>query len=107
MFLGIFVHRKAVFALAGVFLAVALVAPPVVLLIQADQDLDNIIIAQDNPALATSGNVTIAQETSERHQVNFMIILIVEVVFVILFAVTMYYGISYNPVLSTDQKSTL
>lgn len=91
-------HRKAVFALASVFLAVALVAPPVILLIQADQDLDNLIVVQDNPALATSGNITIAQETSENHQTNLMIILIVEVVFVILFAVTMYYGISHtNP----------
>jgi nicotinamide riboside transporter PnuC len=89
-------HRKAVFALAGLFLAVALVAPPVILLIQADQDLDNLIVVQDNPALATSGNITIAQETSERHQANFLIIIIIEVVFVILFAVTMYYGISHT-----------
>jgi hypothetical protein len=48
-------HRKAVFALAGVFLAVALVAPPVILILQADRDLDNYIIARDNPGLETSG----------------------------------------------------
>jgi hypothetical protein len=89
-------HQKAVFALAGFFLAVALVVPPVILLIQADQDLDNLIVVQDNPALATSGNITIAQETSERHQANLLIIIIIEIVFVILFAVTMYYGISHT-----------
>jgi hypothetical protein len=89
-------HQKAVFALAGFFLAVALVVPPVILLIQADQDLDNLIVVQDNPALATSGNITIAQETSERHQANLLIIIIIEIVFVILFAVTMYYDISHT-----------
>jgi hypothetical protein len=77
-------------------LAVALVVPPVILLIQADQDLDNLIVVQDNPALATSGNITIAQETSERHQANLLIIIIIEIVFVILFAVTMYYDISHT-----------
>jgi nicotinamide riboside transporter PnuC len=87
-------NRKAFFALAAVFLAVALVAPPIILFIQADLDLDNIIIVQDNPALATSGNTTIAQETSERHQANFLLIVAIEVVFVILFALTLYYGIS-------------
>ena len=44
-------HRKAVFFLAGVFLAVALVAPPIILIMQADSDLDNYIIARNNPGL--------------------------------------------------------
>jgi hypothetical protein len=72
-----------------------LVTPPVILLIQADLDLNNIIVVQDNPALATSGNVTISEETSERHQANFLLILVVEVIFVILFVITMYYGINH------------
>ena len=66
----IIMHRKAVFALAGVFLAVALIAPPFILILQADHDLDNLIIARDNPGLETSGNVTITDEINENHQTN-------------------------------------
>jgi hypothetical protein len=88
-------HRKAVFALAGVFLAVALVAPPVILILQADHDLDNYIIARDNPGLETSGNITITDEISENHQTTFTIVAIIEVIFVILFAITLYYGINH------------
>jgi len=91
----IFMHRKAVFALAGVFLAVALVAPPVILILQADHDLDNYIIARDNPGLETSGNITITDEISENHQTTFTIVAIIEVIFVILFAITLYYGINH------------
>ncbi len=50
-------HRKAVFALAGVFLAVALIVPPLIFVLQADHDLDNLIVARDNPGLVTSGNL--------------------------------------------------
>ena len=88
-------HRKAVFALAGVFLAVALVAPPVILILQADHDLDNYIIARDNPGLETSGNVTIIDEINENHQTTFTLVAIIEVIFVILFVITLYYGINH------------
>jgi hypothetical protein len=87
-------HRKAFFALAGVFLAVALIVPPVIFIMQADHDLDNLIIAGDNQGLQTSGNITITDETSENHQTNIIIVSIIEVVFVVLFAVTLYYGIN-------------
>ena len=88
-------HRKAVFFLAGVFLAVALIAPPIILILQADKDLDNYIIARDNPGLQTGGNITITDETSENHQTTFMIVAIIEVIFVILFVITLYYGINH------------
>ena len=66
--LGIFMHRKAVFFLAGVFLVVALVVPPVVLLLQADNDLDNYIIAQNPSGHQTGGNVTLTpEELQENH----------------------------------------
>ncbi len=90
-------HRKAVFALAGVFLAVALVMPPVLFKLQADQDLDNYITAMENPGMETSGNVTIPDQINENHQTTFLIVLVIEVVFVILFAITLYYGINYRP----------
>ena len=68
-------HRKPVFVLAGIFLAVALIVPPVILLIQSDQDLDNYVTAQNNPGLVTSGNTTLYQtfvnEINERHQTSF------------------------------------
>ena len=88
-------HRKAVFFLAGVFLAVALIAPPIILIMQADSDLDNYIIARDNPGLQTGGNITITDEISENHQTTFTIVAIIEVIFVILFVITLYYGINH------------
>ncbi len=89
-------HRKAVFALAGVFLAVALVVPPVILVLQADNDLDNYIIAQNPTSHQTSGNITVTpDEIAENHQNNLIIIAVVEVVFVPLFVVTLYYGINH------------
>ena len=47
IYLVIFMHRKAVFFLAGIFLVVALVVPPVILLLQADKDLDNYITVSE------------------------------------------------------------
>ena len=89
-------HRKLVFALAGVFLTVALVVPPVILLMQADNDLDNLIIIQNPAGLQTNGNATNVNpdEIAEGHQTNFIIIAIVEIVFVVLFVVTLYFGIN-------------
>jgi hypothetical protein len=89
-------HRKAVFFLAGVFLVVALVAPPVILILQADKDLDNYIIAQNPNGLQTNGNLTITDEIQESHQTTFTIVAIIEVIFVALFAVTLYYGINHT-----------
>jgi uncharacterized membrane protein YozB (DUF420 family) len=88
-------HRKAVFALAGVFLAVALIVPPLIFILQADHDLDNLIVARDNPGLVTSGNATITDETTENHNTNIIYAAIIEVVFVVLFAVTLYYGLNH------------
>ena len=90
-----FMHRKAVFVLAGVFLAVALIVPPLIFVLQADHDLDNLIIARDNPGLVTSGNATITDETTENHNTNIIYAAIIEAVFVPLFAVAMYYGINH------------
>jgi len=97
MFLGVFMHRKAVFALAGVFLVIALIVPPIVLVLQADKDLDNYIVSQNPNGLQTNGNVTILTpaELQENHNNTFIIVAIVEVVFASLFAVTLYYGINH------------
>lgn len=90
-------HRKAVFFLAGVFLVVALVVPPVVLLLQADNDLDNYIIAQNPTGHQTNGNVTTLtpEELQENHNKIFIVVAAIEVIFVALFVVTLYYGINH------------
>jgi hypothetical protein len=89
-------HRKAFFVLAGVFLAVALIVPPLIFILQADHDLDNLIVARDNPGLVTSGNPTITDETNESHSTNIIYAAIIEVVFVTLFATTLYYAINHS-----------
>ena len=88
-------HRKAVFALAGVFLAVALVVPPVLFIIQADKDLDNYIVIQNNQGLVTSGNATIIDQAHENHTNTIIISAAIEVVFIPAFAVTIFYGINH------------
>ena len=88
--------RKAVFFRAAVFLAVALVVPPILLIMQSDNDLDNIIIAQNPVGHETSGNITLSDEVGESHQTTFVIVLVVEVVFVVLAAVTIYFGINHT-----------
>ena len=95
MFLVVFMHRKAVFVLAAVFLVVALVVPPVLLIMESDHDLDNYINSKQNPnGLQTNGNITIADERNENFQ-TYSIAAIIEVVFVALFAVTIFYGINH------------
>jgi hypothetical protein len=91
----IIMHRKAVFALAGIFLAVALIVPPLIFILQADHDLDNMIVIRDNPGLATSGNATITDETTENHNTNIIYAAIIALVFVLLFVVTLFYGINH------------
>jgi hypothetical protein len=90
-------HRKAVFALAGVFLAIAIVVPMVLLVLQADNDLDNLIIIQNPAGMQTNGNISSfnPQDIQESHEYTLIIVLVVEVVFISLFAVTVYYGIKH------------
>ena len=96
--IGFFMHRKGVFALAGVFLAVALITPPIVLFWQADNDLDNYSRLINNPSQGTTGfNATFTDlnELNESHLNAYIIVLSVDSVFVILFAITLYYGINH------------
>jgi hypothetical protein len=90
-------HRKAVFALAGIFLIIALTVPPVLFVIQADKDLDDFIKVQNNQGLVTSGNVTITpDEFRENHTNTFIASAAIEAVFIPLFAVALYYGINHT-----------
>jgi len=76
-------------------LAVALIVPPLIFILQADHDLDNMIVIRDNPGLATSGNATITDETIENHNTNIIYAAIIALVFVILFVVALFYGINH------------
>ena len=86
-------HRKAAFFLAGVFLAIALMLPSIILIGQANSDLNN-IIAQDNPGMETSGNIPTTDQISQSHQTTFILVIITELIFVILFAITLYYAVN-------------
>ncbi len=87
-------HHKPVFALAGVFLAVTIVVPTVLLALQAQNQL---IIIQNPAGMQTSGNVSSInpQQIQQSYIDTLIIVGIVEVVFVALFVVTMYYGIKH------------
>jgi hypothetical protein len=86
-------HRKALFLLAGLFLAIALMVPSIILIGQANSDLNN-IIAKDNPGMETSGSIPTTDQISQSHQTTFILVLIIEVIFVILFAITLYFAIN-------------
>ncbi len=89
-------HRKAVFALAGVFLAVAIIVPTVLLFLQAENQL---IVLQNPTGMVTNGNSTTTVPSLTQLQESFVntliIVAIIDVVFGALFVVTMWYGIHH------------
>jgi hypothetical protein len=88
-------HYKKIFALAGVFLAVAIIVPVVIFSLQAQNDL---IVIQNPNGMQTGGNNNATanfQQTQTAHTNNLIIVLVVDVVFVSLFIVTMYFGIRH------------
>ena len=82
-------HYKKIFALAGVFLVIAIVAPIVIFYFQGANDL---IIIQNPNGMQTSGNF---QQVQTTHTNNLILIVVIDVVFISLFIVTMYYGIRH------------
>ncbi len=97
-------HHKALFALAGVFLAVALVVPPTILVLQSQTDLNALIISQNPTGIYTSGNITSTitgqvppapAQIQQEHQTNLIIIAIVEAIFLPLFVVAIYLGFNH------------
>ncbi|MDR0372498.1 MAG: hypothetical protein LBI79_02895 [Nitrososphaerota archaeon] len=94
-------QQKRIFALAGVFLAVAIVVPVVVLTLQAT----NLIIPQNPSGMETGDelpetggglpSVPPKQVPPNNNTTLLLIVLVVGVVFVSLFVVTIYYGIKH------------
>jgi hypothetical protein len=90
-------HRKATFVLAAIFLVVALVVPPVLLYLQSDHDVDNYSAVQNPNGMQTNGNITLTpEELRENHNNTFLLVAVIEVVFVVLFAVTLYFGVNHS-----------
>ena len=89
-------HRKKIFALAGVFLVLALVVPPVLIVLAANNTIYKYIVPYVNPTEG-SNNITITLTSQERATYNttLTVALILEAIFVVLFAITLYYGINH------------
>jgi hypothetical protein len=86
-------HRKAVFALAGVFLAIAIIVPTVLFVLLAQNQL---IIIQNPKGMQTGNLTTLTPDQARQDYANTLILVaIIEIVFGLLFVVTMYYGISH------------
>jgi ABC-type sulfate transport system permease component len=107
-------HNKVVFALAGVFMIIAIVVPIVLFSLQAQGDLQNLIILQ-NPAGGETVNSTIPEiaQVQSAHQTTYIISISVAVVFILLSVLMLYYGINHmhpthdkphriDPILNTD-----
>ncbi len=90
-------HHKFLFTLAGIFLAVALIFPAVAFTLQADRDADAISQFINNPSQGTGPNATFTDpnEVNENHANTVILVLVVDVIFVSLFIVTIYFGINH------------
>ena len=90
-------HRKLVFALAAVFLVVALVVPPAIILLQTNNTIYKYIVPFINPSQGTT-NVTIVLTPQQQNDYTTALTaaMIIEAVFIVLFAVTIYYGINHT-----------
>jgi len=84
-------NRKA-FVVAGIFLAIALAAPPYAFITQSDADLDNIINQSPNLSDVTQAQGFVA-DMDVSHRTLFAIVLAIEVVCVILFVVFLWIGL--------------
>jgi hypothetical protein len=90
-------HHKFLFTLAGIFLAVALIVPTVVFIMQADSDADDISNLINNPSQGTGPNATFTDlnEVNESHANTILLVVVVDVVFVILSVLLLYLGINH------------
>jgi len=90
-------HRKSVFAIAAVFLVIALVVPPVIVILQTNNTIYKYIIPGNYPT-QEANNITITITPQEQSNYNNAIIIaaILEVIFIVLFVVTIFYGINHT-----------
>jgi hypothetical protein len=74
---------------------VTVIVPLVLFILQADNDLDNLIATQNNQGLSTSGNITITDEAGENHTNNITIFAVIEAIFLPAFAITLYFALNH------------
>jgi len=90
-------HRKPVFALAAVFLVVALVIPPALVILQTNNTIYKYIVPGTSPTQgSTNITITITQTDRQNYNSAVELALIIEAVFIALFAVTLFYGINHT-----------
>ncbi len=86
-------HQKAVFALAGVFLAIAIIVPTVLFVLLAQNQL---IIIQNPTGMQTGNLTTLTPDQARQDYANTLtLVAIIDIVFGLLFVITMYYGINH------------
>jgi len=90
-------HRKRVFAIAGVFLAIALIVPPAIVAVAANNSIYKYIVPGLNPTEG-SPTIQITLTPQERANYNNSIIVagVIEIVFLALFIIAMYNGIKHT-----------
>jgi len=90
-------HRKRVFALAAVFLIIALTIPPAIVVLSANNSIYKYIIPGTNP---TQGSPTVQINLTNQERQSFqtavIIAAVIEVIFLALFIVAIYYGFNHT-----------
>lgn len=92
-------HRKRIFTLAAVFLVIALVVPPAIIVLQtlATNPVYRYLVPGLTPVEGTT-NVTIVLTHAQREMYDtaFIVAASLEIIFIALFVITMYYGINHT-----------
>jgi len=90
-------HRKGVFSLAAVFLVIALVVPPALVIIQTNNTIYKYIIPGTTPVQgATNLTLTITPQEQTNYNNALIVAAIIEVIFILLFVITIFYGINHT-----------
>ncbi len=102
--MGEFLVHKVFFASAVVFMVIAIILPIVILIVQPGNGLDNNIIPQNPSGMQTGDNLSLpTAEQIQQQQTTTLIIVAVEVVFISLIVITLYYGLKTHPVPKTAE----
>ena len=96
-------HRKLVFSVAAVFLIIALVIPPSIVILQTNNTVYKNLIPGTNPTQgATNVTVTVTPQQRDAFNTTIIISLAIEAIFITLFAIMLYLGVNHT---HPDHKS--
>lgn len=90
-------HRIRVFIVAAVFLVIALTIPPTIVFLALNDTIFRYLVIGNPSSSQRVTNVTLTITPQQRTNINNSIIIaaILEVIFIALFIVTLYYGINH------------